>query len=131
MMYGINFYFKTGTQNFYRTRYILISEFGLVAPQSPSGEAENETLVWDDELGIGRYRVHFFPADVQPGTERDYEYIQFRYWLTKKRMKREIFERDPMKESIQRVRTTLEEVFLERPIGENWTIDEVLKSNDE
>lgn len=125
MIFGMFFSFEHGTQNFYRVRTMLMSEFGLVGPRY-GRLTEDDVLVWEDDLPIGRYRVHFYPAD----DKQNYDAIQFKYWLNK-RMKREIFERDPMRESMQRVRETLEGAFQENIIGKDWTIDEVLRSNDE
>ncbi len=122
MIFGTLFSFESGTQNLYRVRAMLKGEFGLVGPRY-GRLTEDDILVWEDELHIGRYRVHFYPADIQ----QNYDSIQFKYWLNT-RMKREIFERNPMRESMQRVRETLEGSFQEQIIGRDWTIDEVLES---
>ncbi len=81
----------TDESNFDKARYMLKNRYGLVPPKNdPFGRTERDILVWEDDLGIGRYRVHF---DNHP----DGHLIYFRYWMI--RLTPEIEETDPMLET--------------------------------
>ncbi len=124
MLFGRYLGVEIGIGNSDRARKILVEDFGLVPPSDdPFNRTGQSLLVWEDDEGIGRYRVHFYD-DCQK-CEKHYEGIQFKYWMND-RMRREIFEIDPMAEAIAAVRVSLEGEFFERELGSDKTIDEVL-----
>ena len=128
MIFGKIIYMEKGKGNSDRARIILMENFGLVVPKNdPFGRTERDVLVWEDETGIGRYRVHFYDHIER---KLDYEAIQFKYWLNS-RMKREIFERDPMSLAINGVRQSISGNFFERELTKDISIDQVLQSYHE
>jgi hypothetical protein len=109
---------------------ILKNEYSLVDGKLESSTGDYRVLVWEDENGIGRYRVHCYvnmdwkiPDD---GKRRDV--FIFHYWLNEARFDREVFSRDPMREPLQRIlelsenRYDTDHMFLET------TVDELEKS---
>lgn len=124
MIFGKLFYFEKGTSNLDTAREILRSYFKLVEPiYYPFGK--NKLLVWEDNEGIGRYRVHFY--NNLPLNNIHYEGIQFKYWMNS-RMKGEIFEKDPMKDAMDYIRTSLDGELLEKDLTKDKTIEEVLRN---
>ena len=66
----------------------LLSERGLVPPNTRNRFANPDKLVWEDRKNIGRYRVDF-----------NGDHICFRYWL--QRVTPELLAQDPMLESVR------------------------------
>ncbi|MFH1211842.1 MAG: hypothetical protein V1659_02830 [Candidatus Woesearchaeota archaeon] len=93
---------------------ILTKQYGLVANKGwwPTTEYQR-VLVWEDERGIGRYRVHCFRNQKWKitGDDRRYDQFHFRYWVCEARFDREVFSRDPMKEPLQIVLALSENRF--------------------
>ncbi len=123
MIFGITFDTQPSQGNIDRVRRILMERFGLVPPKNdPVGRNESEVLVWEDESGIGRYRVYLFPEVKRNGNT--YDAIVFKYW-TNSRMRREVFEADPMKTAFDCVRGYLSGTFIERP-SKDVSIEQLL-----
>lgn len=123
MIFGRLFDVQKG--NIDRVRKILIDDFGLVPPRNdPFNRTEEDLLIWEDEDGIGRYRVHFYEPFQKDG--KYYERIQFKYWLNNRR-KREIFERDPMNDAVLAVRASLKGEFSEKELTKDRSIDWILQ----
>lgn len=124
MILGRLFYVEKGKDNINRARRILMEEFGLVPPKGGLPTTEKSVVVWEDNEGIGRYRVHFYDDVKKDGVS--YEGIQFKYWLNY-RIKREILEEDPLSKAVDSVRKSIEGKFLEKEISKNLTIDQILQ----
>jgi len=121
MIFGRRFYTEQGKGNLERAKDVLVRDFSLVPGHDPT----NPVLVWEDEIGIGRYRVHLYDNCVRTGIS--YECIQFQYWVNS-RMKRDIFEADPMNKAVMRVRGLLEGKVIETIVGKDKSIDEVMNN---
>jgi len=123
MIFGRLLLTEEGMGNLDIARQILRNDYNLVPPKN-DGSFE-DVLVWEDQEKIGRYRVHFYPH-----LERSngfYDVIQFKYWMNRERMKREIFEQDPMNIAFNRVRASLLGKVQEETIGDDVPINEVFK----
>ncbi|MFA6461153.1 MAG: hypothetical protein WCV90_02715 [Candidatus Woesearchaeota archaeon] len=77
---------------------VLRTEFGLVPANGPDAEV---VMVWEDEQGIGRYRVHVSSRSKEGGVP--YNCVAFNYWISNRKFCREVLERDPMKAAYERV----------------------------
>ncbi len=123
MIFGMILYVEPEKGNSQRTRDILKINFGLVLPRNdPFNRTQQELLVWEDEQGIGRYRVHFYEKEEHQG--EIYESIQFKYWLNSQKMDRTIFEMDPMNKAVVAVRDCILGEIIERTLLKK-TIDQL------
>lgn len=104
MILGKAFYVPVEEKMYARIPEILKDEFGLVDPDFdllPPDPNKSKVLVWEDETGIGRYRVHCYAQ--QMGEDGNiYDHFSFHYW-TNQKLARQILERDPMKPALERV----------------------------
>lgn len=124
MITGVRFWIEKA-EDMDLTREILVKDFKLVSPHQTK---RKNVLVWEDSERIGRYRVHFF-ENLKLGNEGLKKLIQFSYWMNEERAKREIFEADPMKYAVDKVRSSLQGRFIEDDNyrGGNITIEEALR----
>ena len=105
MIVGKLFGFPVEEGLFKKVISILKDEYGLVDGILEPSTGNSRVLVWEDEKGIGRYRVHCYGNDDWPIPKdgRKYDVFIFHYWVIPARFDREIFSRDPMREPLQRV----------------------------
>lgn len=86
---------------------ILAGEFGLVDGINENPSDKHRVLVWEDNQGIGRYRVHCFKDDdawrVRSGSVENHDIFAFHYWTSKARFDRDVFTKDPMQATLKRV----------------------------
>jgi len=80
------------SDRFEEVKEILRNKHGLVPPHDPIGYPIVEYLVYEDNEGIGRYRVTFL---------QDRSMILFRYW--QQRLTREVSDKNPMSEPLRTV----------------------------
>ena len=113
----------------------LMEEYGLVpaiangkiVPEinsTPRGGGRVRRLVWEDETGIGRYRVHCFENHAGNGKDS----FCFTYW-TNDRASREILEKDPMKQALDSIISLSQEVEVPDALFGRieFTVDEIMK----
>lgn len=126
MIFGLYLNTEKGKGNLDRARNILMNEFGLVPPKYDSWKpTEKDVIVWEDDQGIGRYRVHFHPnSKTRDGNF--YDKMRFSYWLNKEKAKREIFEQDPMSPALYKVMESIKGIFHEERVIET-SIDEIME----
>ena len=84
-----------------RAIQILQNEFGLVDGHMHPKDGDERCLVWEDEKGIGRWRVHCYGNSEHEGERYD-DFI-FHYWTHPNRLRKSVLERDPMGPAINRV----------------------------
>ena len=108
---------------------ILKKEYGLVYDRLEFSTGDYQVLVYEDEQGIGRYRVHCYGNNdwkiLRDGKRRDFFY--FHYWLNQERFDREVFSRDPMKEPLQRVLALSENRYDTDHLFLETTVDDIEK----
>jgi hypothetical protein len=105
---------------------ILKNEFGLVDGRGNSSTGNYRVLVWEDEKGIGRFRVHCYGnrAWKIPNDGKKYDTFNFHYWTSPKRFDRDVFSKEPMNAPLQRIlalsdnRYDTNHLFLEQTIEE-------------
>ena len=95
-----------------RTVEILRSEYGLVDADPskmmstirhiPTNMEKYPQLVWEDEAGVGRYRVKM-AREKKTIDGINHDLFMFQYWINPKKASKEVWEKDPMKEVIQRI----------------------------
>lgn len=103
---------------------VVLQEEGLVGPKNDSfGRTERDILIWEDETGNGRYRVHITENDeLADGTLADG--VRFAYWMM--RIDRTLLERDPMAQTRERIYEIFQgKIF--RDIKTEGPIEEVLQ----
>ncbi len=100
---------------------VLVNEFGLVPAFHPTDDRE---YVWEDEQGIGRYNVRF--KNNRRYDKKEVDIIMFHYWANESRANRTIFERDPMKDAVLRVKQVLKGILFEDRF-EDYSLDEAME----
>lgn len=103
---------------------ILTEEFGLVNGVLEPMEGNYRVLVWEDETGVGRYRVHCQGNHEVKGEK--YSEFVFHYWANE-RLNRNILEKDPMKPALERILSEAKNPIDMPHIYVEREIDEVLK----
>lgn len=128
MICGRIIWAEEGKGNLDIARRVLKDQFGLVPPHHDIlNPTEEQILVWEDSEGIGRYRVHFYDRLKHHTDDSTYDAIQFKYWTSKLRVKREILEQDPMCQAYQGVRVALIGHLLEENLVEDLSVEEIMR----
>ncbi len=109
---------------------ILKEEFKLVdAHLDPVRKDFGGCLVWEDEAGIGRYRVHLYAGN-KLIEEIKYDTVVFHYWCNERLLK-EILEQDPMKEALKKVYSKAKNPLeIGHLFVEENNIDEIIAKNN-
>ncbi len=116
---------EQGYGNLETARIVLQEQYELVAPnvdkevrrllffkkKVPSYSPEG-MLVWEDQQGIGRYRVRFCE-----GVREGFDMVFFEYWMRRQIYDSATFQNDPMKEAIYSVTKAMRGRV---EIGESW-----------
>ena len=102
--------FWTDSSNFDSVKHLLKSQFGLVNPKEASEERLKRQLVWENNKGIGIYRVNFSKGQKElqsrltdkgrcPDVPEEFSgpKIIFRYWS--KRLDKKTISEDTMKDA--------------------------------
>ena len=119
-------YILTSKDNFDNIRSYLSNVHGLVPPNYKTESHKNtKKIVWEDEGGIGRFRVDFCKDILDLG-----DCIWFRYWdIIWGTRKKNILFSDPMKEIIRETydefNTVITDIF--NPNGDSIDLFEVLQ----
>ncbi len=123
-----NVVFWTSEENVIRLYNILQEEFSLVGKledekipvKIEDPKYQGAVLVWEDEEGTGRYRIHFGKKGCNPnGT-----YIMFQYWGN--RLTEELRQKDPMIEVVERTYELLKPVRVTDHTLNELSLDELL-----
>lgn len=127
MIAGKLFGFPVEEGLFERVIDILKNEYGLVAGKLESPTGDYRVLVWEDEKGIGRYRVHCYGNNDWeiPRDGRRYDVFNFHYFLNKERFDRKILLRDPMREPLQRILSLSENRYETRHMSRETSVGEL------
>ena len=136
MIFQYAFLVPTQEGMFDRSIQILKNEYGLVeaddskmistaGPLPPQNTDKTMVLVWEDQQGLRRYRVRIEKANPKETKGNvDYDFFQFQYWLTERRIDKDLLKQDPMKETRQRIWLEAEElIHLDKLLNET-TIEE-------
>ena len=99
-------YFHTDPNegNIDRVVSMLKNEFGLV-PSDDGKRPEREFLVWEDNEGIGRYRVHIYENQHSTKFGGNADSFGFTYWT--RGITEKVVRTDPMKAALERTRQTI------------------------
>jgi hypothetical protein len=129
MIAGKLFGFPVEEELFETVIDILKNEYGLVDGKFESLTGDFRVLVWEDENKIGRYRVHCYRnydwTIPQDGKRRDV--FNFHYWLNESKFDRELFSKNPMGESLQRILGLSENRYDTNHMFLELTVDEIEK----
>jgi len=112
--------------HFEKAIHILTNQYGLVNGTGEPLSGSSRVLVWEDEQGIGRYRVHCRQGKEIDGAK--YDTLLFQYFVNEK-MSREIFEQDPMGLVLEAVKATVQKRILVPHMCCETTIDNFLKES--
>ncbi len=105
---------------------ILKNEFSLADGHGESATGNSKVLVWEDEIGIGRYRVHCSANEdwKLPGDGKRYDYFHFHYWAVPVKFNREILLRDPMKKPLERILALSENRYETTHLFREYSVEE-------